>query len=1037
MDYQRFLQGLPDLYEDWGTGLVRPKSSQFQKVLDQIQGMTTAGVMQLLNWAVACMEPDELYCEIGTYRGSTLVGALLNQGDRLAYAVDNFSEFDDGQTFAALLDNLSHFNLEDQVYFCNQDFQEFLLQLKEIETNNNIGVYFYDGAHDYRSTLMGLLLVRPFLADRALIILDDANWKTVQQAIWDFIATSPEATVLLELATPVARHESFWNGIWVLGWQQKGQHSYSSDDFKQNRQSSVIQAIYNVQILEQRSESLDLLYQEARDCQQQGQFAVAEKKYQAYLLWQDNHGEAWHDLGLLYCLTGETGGESNYQNGILALRKALDLGLKTASVYYHLGYALQQLGESNQAILAYRAAISLEPTFVNALINLGYLLCQRYDFAQAEDCYRRAIAISPQEVGGYLSLGNLFLSLNQFADAIATYQTALTVSPDHPDVLHNLAIAQERQTNPAPFYQESATKFFQGRQYGLATSQYERLLELLTQQQIASQPIPSQVDWYVQLSQCYQETGQAAQAIATLQLGLQHYSDRDYSDRDYLHLEQLHYELITQLIRIGRTETAIAQAHQACQQCPDSYTLKLLNALLLPIIYDTPDEMTTYRQRYLSHLRQLSQELSQADLLNNPTFRQAALLAIQRLGSFYITYQAQDMLEPQRLYGQLVQQIMAAHYPEWMQPRSMPVVQGKIRVGFLSHYLHSYSGTLWLTGWLRYCDRQQFQIYCYYTGDAPDAVTEIFQAHSDFFHPISNDLEAVCRQVLADDLHILIFPEIGMDAPTIAQAGLRLAPIQCTAWGHPVTSGLSTIDYYLSSVLMEPENAQSHYSETLITLPNLGIAYPKPPLPALSKTCADWGLKEDAIIYLCIQAPFKYLPQHDYLFTEIALQVSNAQFVFIRADVLKPRISRAFNQVGLNYEDYCVFLPAQPRNDYLMLNLLADVYLDTLGFTGGNTTFDAIACGLPVVTCPGEFMRGRLSYGILQLLGCLETIANTEAEYIRLAIRLGQDADWRKEIAQRIQQNSDRVFDDQTAIPALEAFFQSTIQPNQAYNDLQ
>jgi predicted O-linked N-acetylglucosamine transferase (SPINDLY family) len=160
---------------------------------------------------------------------------------------------------------------------------------------------------------------------------------------------------------------------------------------------------------------------------------------------------------------------------------------------------------------------------------------------------------------------------------------------------------------------------------------------------------------------------------------------------------------------------------------------------------------------------------------------------------------------------------MAANYPKWVAPLSMPPLKenNKIRIGYVSAYLHSYSGTLWLTGWLRYCDRQNFEIYCYYTGNDLDAITQQFQDYSDVFYHIPHNLEAACEQIIADQLHILVFPEIGMNSQIMQMAALRLAPVQCVAWGHPVTSGLPTIDYFLSSDLMEPENAQEHYSERL------------------------------------------------------------------------------------------------------------------------------------------------------------------------------------------------------------------------------
>jgi predicted O-linked N-acetylglucosamine transferase (SPINDLY family) len=375
---------------------------------------------------------------------------------------------------------------------------------------------------------------------------------------------------------------------------------------------------------------------------------------------------------------------------------------------------------------------------------------------------------------------------------------------------------------------------------------------------------------------------------------------------------------------------------------------------------------------------------------------------------------------------------MSANYPNWVAPLSMPPLKEnqKIRIGYVSAYFHAYSGTLWLTGWLRYCDKENFEIHCYYIGDYIDPVTQQFQNYSDVFHHYPHNLEATCEQIIADKLHILVFPEIGMNPQTLQIAALRLAPIQCVAWGHPVTSGLPTMDYFLSSELMESEKAQDHYSETLIRLPNIGVSYPKPYIPPLTKTRADFQLQEDAIIYLCCQAPFKYLPQYDFVFAEIARRVPQSQFLFLRGHLLKPRLNRAFAAVGLNSEDYCVFRSIPERFDYLMINLLSDVYLDTFSWSGGNTTLEAIACNLPVVTCPGEFMRTRHSDSFLKMLGVTDTIAHKEEEYIEIAVKLGLDSVWRRDIAQRMSERHRNLFDDKACIAGLEAFYKQVVQEN-------
>ena len=248
MDYQKFIQQLPELYENWEKISVSPKSHRFAQVLQQVKGMTTANVMQLLNFAVDCMEPDEIYCEVGCFQGSTLIGALLDHPHKMAYAVDNFSEFDaSGENQDKLIENLKKFNLKEQVYFCNQNFEEFFFELRTIQPSDKIGVYFYDGAHDYRSQLLGLLLVKDFLADKALIIVDDSNCPAVKQANWDFMETHPQCHLLLDIQTAQNGHYTFWNGLQVLSWDiNRDLNNYDWSTFEQFRQPLIIEAIYNL-----------------------------------------------------------------------------------------------------------------------------------------------------------------------------------------------------------------------------------------------------------------------------------------------------------------------------------------------------------------------------------------------------------------------------------------------------------------------------------------------------------------------------------------------------------------------------------------------------------------------------------------------------------------------------------------------------------------------------------------------------------------------------------------------------------------------
>lgn len=544
----------------------------------------------------------------------------------------------------------------------------------------------------------------------------------------------------------------------------------------------------------------------------------------------------------------------------------------------------------------------------------------------------------------------------------------------------------------------------QGR-YEAAIKHYQRFLVSQT----------GDIELYYSLSECLRNLNRIEDAIAILEQGIRHYPTAG----------QLHFQLIKICQQNGRTQQAISSAETAAQILPNEYVFQLLKHLTLPIVYDTLDEILFYKERFVTELDKLIQQTS----LQTPESKINAFRGFSSFTNFYLAYQAHNVVESQSKYANLVHQVMTANYPQWVQPRLMPPLleNGKIRVGYVSSYLHSYSGTLWLTGWLRYADTKQFEIYCYYTGNDSDPITEQFRQYSTEFRHIPHNIEAVGQQIIDDKLHILVFPEIGMDAPTIQVAALRLAPIQCTAWGHPVTSGLPTIDYFISSELMEPENAQLHYSETLIQLPNIGVTYPKPIVGELTQTRSDFDLREDAVIYLCCQAPFKYLPQYDFILARIALRVPQAQFIFPRGELLRERLKRAFADVNLNSEDYCLFLTISTRQDYIAINFLSDVFLDTFTWSGGNTSLEAIACNLPIVTCPGEFMRGLHAYSFLKMLGVTDTIAKNEVEYIEIAVKLGTDSEWRRDVAKRMSQRQDNLFDDRVCVTALEAFYQEVV----------
>jgi tRNA G46 methylase TrmB len=218
MDLQKFSEQLSSFHSPGDSIYVSPKSQPLHLVLERVGGITstTALLMQLLNFAVGYLESDEVYCEIGCSQGAYLIAALLDHPDSMAYAVEDFSKYAGSDAiWDKLVDNLSAFELQEQVLLSSQSVEAFFSDLKETGITDKIGIYFDQGVQDYRTQLMSLLLAKSFLSDTALIVLGHTNSTSVQQAVKDFITTHPCCHLLLNL--PEA---SELNGFSILSWDK-------------------------------------------------------------------------------------------------------------------------------------------------------------------------------------------------------------------------------------------------------------------------------------------------------------------------------------------------------------------------------------------------------------------------------------------------------------------------------------------------------------------------------------------------------------------------------------------------------------------------------------------------------------------------------------------------------------------------------------------------------------------------------------------------------------------------------------------------
>lgn len=527
---------------------------------------------------------------------------------------------------------------------------------------------------------------------------------------------------------------------------------------------------------------------------------------------------------------------------------------------------------------------------------------------------------------------------------------------------------------------------------------------------------PNDASAHANLANVLYDQGKVDDAFASYRRALE--IDPDNADT--------HYNLGIALKGQGRMDEAIARCRRALEIRP-SYFAAAWNAhLCLPILYDSDEDIKSHRSRWEAGIEKL-------DRLVDLESRDGIVEAVKATTSstnFFLHYQGMNDLALQKRYGSLLHRVARAAYPDLAEPpeRRTLAPGDRIRVGFLSPHLYRHTIYKLFGRWITELNGDQFETHAFHTGTTSDQATSDLKEKSDFFYADLGSNQAAIQAIRSARLDILIYLDIGMHPSIQLLAALKLAPVQCMTWGHPVTSGLPTMDYFLTSDLMEPADGDGHYSEKLIRLPNLSISY----APLDEGPPADAGRDEargpDDVVYLCSQNLFKILPRFDEVCAAIASRAPRARFRFIGhgspfvTDSFFKRLSRAFQGRGLDAKDYCTIHPKMSQSEFLGFTASADVFLDTIGWSGGNTTLETVALDVPVVTLPGPMMRSRHSYAILKMMGVEDTIARDIDGYVDIAVRLGVDPAWRHEIVGKMRTNKKTIYNDDQAIRGLEGF---------------
>ncbi len=699
----------------------------------------------------------------------------------------------------------------------------------------------------------------------------------------------------------------------------------------------------------------------------------------------------------------------------------------------------------------YRKILDMDPHQADAMHLLGVVALQSGRFQESVDLITHAITENDAVPAFHNNLGNAFRALGERQQAAGAFNRALCLNPNSPDTLYNLAvILQElgRLDEAAASYQRvllaksdhaaahtnlGIVRNFQGR-YDDALTCFESALRS------SADFVPAMVNRgnvlkaLGRLDEAMQSYRRAlalnprhAAAHNNLGLALLEAGDTDAaveSYRDAISIEpgyrEAHRNLGNALRERGRSAESVSSYRQALSLDSNDAEARLGLAMAsIPVFVNSPDHCADAARAFEQALAELEAWDAQS-----PGRLGAAVGSTQ---PFYLAYRPCDIARPLKSYGNLVCRAAAAHWRTSSNRRAAPerirmvVVCGHVRAR------HPVLDVL-LRGILAHLQRERMEVFLYHTGSFVDDETRWARLHVDRFVQGPKSVAAWVDEVHRDRPDIIFYPEVGMDPITCALAAIRLAPLQAASWGHPTTTGMPSIDLYISGELLEPLQADEHYVENLVRLPGTGVCTRAPidSAQAWEPVASQHGVVRFALPH----QPIKFDPADDILLARIAKSIGCCEFWIASpaklgwaAEKLQARLAGVFRAEGLDLESYLRLTPWLPREQFIGFLDAMDVYLDCPAFSGYTTAWQALHRGLPLVTLEGEFLRQRLAAGLMRQIGADDGIALSRDHYVRLAVHSAEESRNPERRARRrriIQQAAAKADENTAAIAELQ-----------------
>jgi protein O-GlcNAc transferase len=687
--------------------------------------------------------------------------------------------------------------------------------------------------------------------------------------------------------------------------------------------------------------AVEAAFERAGSLHAQSRLDHAEQLYRAILQVCPNHVGCLYNLGILRIQQGR------HDDAAVLIGELVRLRPDLALAHSALGAAYRHLGRLQQAEACCREAVRLAPDYAEAHNTLGEVLTSLGRWTEAECCCRAALRLQPNYVEAHNNLGTVLAALGRPEDAERSYREALRLKPGSVTALNNLGAVLVSLGRPEE-----------------AEACCREALRLR----------PGDVGVHINLG--------------TVLLALRRPNEAETCYREALRLQprnaQVIHNLAIALSQQEKLQQAAAFFGRVASSDPDDDDVKFGSFYL--------------RREICDWSNYAADEAIIVDGLGNQPVR----------GGLFMLLAVSSTPEHRLAYARRVAATFAVPENARLPSRTLKQME-RIRLGYLSASFHIHPAGALIAGVIEHHDRQRFEVIAYaFDEDDGSAMRRRLVTAFDSFVDISRISDRDSAGLIhADEIDVLIDLHGMLPDCRAKILAYRPAPVQVNYLGYPATTGADFIDYIIVDRFVVPPDQHIWLSEQPVYLPDCFLPTDdKSEIAERTPSRREYGLPAEGFVFCCFNQSFKLSPYFFEVWMRLLRAVPSSVFWLYETNpFVKANLEREAKARGVAPERL-VFAPRIPGHaEHLARYRLADLFLDTLPFNAITTASDALWAGLPVLTCAGNTIIGRVAGSLLHAVGLPELVTTSLEEYEALALRLARDAQLLNRLRARLANN--------------------------------